>query len=208
MTEAEDFIQALAGLAAPHGIAPAVLDRLLASVRPQSVPRGHHFCRQGEFSDAMVYIRAGLLRYYYLSDGIEHTGQFFEPGMMVGDVASLCGAPEALQTIDAITAADVLMVPMSALRAAYDADHGMERVGRRLIEIGMLGSQRRTASLLQQSPEARYEAFVAARPAVARAVPLYLIASYLGITPEALSRIRRRRTAPRQGSVGPPRSRL
>jgi CRP-like cAMP-binding protein len=69
----------------------------------------------------------------------------------------------------------------------------MERAGRRWMEEGVAGSQRRTANLLQLKPQERYARFVATRPELARRVPQFLIASYLGITPEALSRIRRRR---------------
>jgi CRP-like cAMP-binding protein len=61
------------------------------------------------------------------------------------------------------------------------------------MEEGVAGSQRRTANLLQLKPDERYARFVASRPELARRVPQFLIASYLGITPEALSRIRRRR---------------
>ena len=85
---------------------------------------------------------------------------------------------------------------VEALNAAYDADHALERFGRRLVEEAMSGSQRRTASFLQLSPEERYTRFVATRPEIFRRVPQFLTASYLGITPEALSRIRGRRRKP------------
>ena len=190
----DDLNTAIAGLARPLAIDPAVMATLLATVRRRSVGRGEHLCRQGEPSAAMFYVRSGLLRYYYRSDDGEHTGQFFDAGMMVGDVFTMGGGSEALQNIDVLEAGELLVVPIAALHAAYARDHGLERFGRRLIEIGMIGSQRRTAALLQRSPEQRYDDFVTARPEVARRVPLYVVASYLGITPEALSRIRRRRT--------------
>ena len=93
-------------------------------------------------------------------------------------------------------AGDFLEEPVEALNAAYDADHALERFGRRLVEEAMSGSQRRTASFLQLSPEERYTRFVATRPEIFRRVPQFLTASYLGITPEALSRIRGRRRKP------------
>lgn len=195
MTEPfDDIAKAISGLSAPLAIDPGAMAGLLATIRPRSVRRGEHLCRQGDASSAMFYVRTGLLRYYYQGDDAEHTGQFFDAGMMVGDVFTMGGGTEALQNIDALEASQVLVVPIAALHAGYARDHGLERFGRRLIEIGMIGSQRRTAALLQRSPEQRYADFVATRPAVAKRVPLYIIASYLGITPEALSRIRRRRT--------------
>jgi CRP-like cAMP-binding protein len=190
----DDLKTAIAALARPLPCDPAVLANLMTRVRPRRVVRGELLCRQGEPAPSMFYVRSGLLRYFYLGDDAEHTGQFFDAGMMVGDVFSMGGGETALQNIDVLEAGELLVVPIAALHAAYDRDHGLERFGRRLIEIGMIGSQRRTAALLQRSPEQRYDDFVSTRPEVARRVPLYLIASYLGITPEALSRIRRRRT--------------
>ncbi len=97
-----------------------------------------------------------------------------------------------MQAVQAIGAARVLRLPREALLAAYGADHAVERFGRLMIEEALVGSQRRSANLLTLTPDERYRRFVETRPEVARRVPQYLIASYLGITPEALSRIRGR----------------
>lgn len=196
---ADDFSDlgaAMRALAAPLTVDDATLADLLATVRPRTVRRGEALCRQGDPSPAMFYVRSGLLRYFYCSADAEHTGQFFDAGMIVGDVFTMGGGSVALQNIAALEPGELLVVPIAALHAAYARDHGLERFGRRLIEIGMIGSQRRTAALLQNTPEERYDDFVTRRPEVARRVPLYIVASYLGITPEALSRIRRRRTQP------------
>ncbi len=67
-----------------------------------------------------------------------------------------------------------------------------ERFGRVLAENVVIGSQRRTASLLFDSPEERYLKLIAERPKVVERIPLHHIASYLGIKPESLSRIRKR----------------
>jgi CRP-like cAMP-binding protein len=189
-----DFVAELARLAAPLPPDPDVLRRLTAAMKVRSLPKGQHLARQGEPSQALFFVRSGLIRYYYLADGVEHTGQFFDEGTVIADVHALLTGGPGLQNIDALEASVVLEIPRSALLAAFDADHAMERCGRRWMEEGMAGSQRRTASLLQLKPEDRYARFVAMRPALAKRVPQYLIASYLGITPEALSRIRRRRT--------------
>jgi CRP-like cAMP-binding protein len=169
------------------------LARLESAVRVKTLAKGEHILREGDRAEAAFFVRTGVLRYYYLADGVEHTGQFFDEGRMMGDIAALTTGAPALQNIDALTPAEVLMIPHAALLAAYDADHGIERYGRRALEESMAGSQRRTANLLKLSPADRYAAFVRNRPEVARRVPQYVIASYLGITPEALSRIRRRR---------------
>lgn len=189
---ASDLVEMINGLAAPLVPGEPALLRLLAATRAQAVSKGAHLARAGEAAEDLYFVRAGILRYYYLADGVEHTGQFFSTGMAVADVAALTGGVPAQQNIDALAAATVLAIPRAALQAGYDADHGLERFGRRIIELAMAGAQRRSASLLIASPEQRYRHFIKSRPEVAAAVPQYVIASYLGITPESLSRIRAR----------------
>jgi CRP/FNR family transcriptional regulator, anaerobic regulatory protein len=67
-----------------------------------------------------------------------------------------------------------------------------ERLGRFMAEQTFIAISQRLSSLLLQSPEERYVQLLRERPKVVQRVPQYMIASYLGITPEALSRIRRR----------------
>ncbi len=133
-------------------------------------------------------ILTGVFRYSYLREGVERTGQFFSAGMLFGHGGEL-------YSFDALVEGSVLEIPLPAMARAYDEDHAIERFGRITAEQGFAGARRRAANLLQKSPEERYEMLVQDRPEVARAVPLQVIASYLGITPEALSRIRRRRVA-------------
>ena len=84
------------------------------------------------------------------------------------------------------------MIPYAALYRGYAREHALERFGRLMLETALIGSQRRAGSLLNLSPDQRYRRFIETRPALARRVPQYLVASYLGLTPESLSRIRRR----------------
>ncbi len=180
-------------LAAPRVPSTAALDALLATVREQRFDKGRHLARAGDPAEGLWFIRSGLVRYYFLADGVEHTGQFFDEGMFFADVFALTTGGAGLQNIDTLAPTEALLIPRAALFAAYEADHALERFGRRLIEEAMAGVQRRNAALLQLSAEARYARLIESRPGVARRMPQYVIASYLGITPEALSRIRRRR---------------
>ena len=191
--DAESLRAEIVRLAAPRALGEATWAMLLGATRERGLQRGAHLIRMGEPADALFFVRAGLLRYYYLAEGVESTGQFFDAGMFVTDVAAFTTGAPAIQNIDALEDCEILAIPRATVHAAYDADHAFERVGRRIIEAAMSGAQRRTANFLLLSPEARYAAFVAGRPEVARRVPQYVIASYIGITPEALSRIRRRR---------------
>ncbi len=158
----------------------------------KTLDKGEHLLREGDVSRQVAFVESGLLRYYYLSDGTEHTGQFFFPGTFVADVASFVLQRPALQNIDALEPTVVTLISRTVLHDLYDSDPAFERFGRRLFEQVVAFSQLRTASFLLRSAEERYLALLDERPKVIEQVPLYQVASYLGITPEALSRIRGR----------------
>ncbi|HLL93669.1 MAG TPA: hypothetical protein VK404_01735, partial [Spirosoma sp.] len=83
-------------------------------------------------------------------------------------------------------------MPRTDLQTLYNEQPVFERFGRLVAENVVIGSQRRTASLLFDSPEERYLKLITERPKVVERIPLHHIASYLGIQPESLSRIRKR----------------
>jgi CRP-like cAMP-binding protein len=181
-------------LCAPLQPEPKAHSVFLASLKEKRFQKNEHLMREGDAVNELYFIRSGLMRYYYMGDGVEHTGQFLDQGMFFTDILAVFNRVPALLNIDALDVCDITIIPVNVLFDAYDADHAYERFGRRLMEQSMMGSQRRTSNLLKYSPEERYAQFVVARPEVAERIPQYMIASYLGITPEALSRIRRRRS--------------
>jgi CRP-like cAMP-binding protein len=169
---------------------------LRATMRCRDVEKGEQLALQGQVGGYLFFVECGILRSYYTGRGTEVTGQFFERGCFFGDVHALCTDAPAMHSIDVIETGRVVMLTPAALNAAYDSDHALERFGRILMTVSLLGTQRRAAALLRNSAEEMYDGLMQQRPELARRVPQFMIASYLGITPEALSRIRRRRTQP------------
>lgn len=188
------FSQTLAQAAHPLVPDERALARLAEQCTLRRLDRNDHALRIGDVMEHVLFVVRGLMRYYFLDPetGTERTGQFFDEGRVFSDVESLFGRIPARQAIQALEETELLFLPIQALQAAYDADHAIERYGRLLVQEALIGSQRRAARLLTLAPDELYRAFVTTRPEVARRVPQYMIASYLGITPEGLSRIRRR----------------
>ncbi|MDJ0626621.1 MAG: Crp/Fnr family transcriptional regulator [Rhodobacter sp.] len=169
--------------------------RLLQQVRHRSLKKGEHALRAGTVANDVFFVHRGLLRYYFNDPGeggAERTGQFFDEGIVVTDAESFLTKTPGEQNFQALEPTSIVIIPRAALYDGYDNDHAIERFGRLMLEQGLIGSQRRASRLLTLQPEERYRTFVQSRPEVARRVPQYLIASYLGLTPESLSRIRRR----------------
>jgi CRP-like cAMP-binding protein len=199
MTEREAalaaFSQRLQTAVAPLVPGPASLARLLNGARHRVLRKGDHILRAGSIADEVFFVHEGLLRYYFndpADDGQERTGQFFDAGIVATDAESYLMRTPAEQNFEALEKSSVVALPRAVLNAGYDQDHAIERFGRLMLEEALVGSQRRATRLLVLQPEERYRRFVETRPEVARRVPQYLIASYLGLTPESLSRIRRR----------------
>ncbi|GAA4406561.1 Crp/Fnr family transcriptional regulator [Nibrella viscosa] len=150
------------------------------------------FLRAGEVGREIAFINQGCLRYYYLKDGNEFNGQFFFEGSWIGDYQSFLTGRPSIQYFDALEDSALLVMQYHDLQKLYTELPKFERFGRVLAENVVIGSQRRTASLLFDTPEERYLKLIQERPKVVERIPLHHIASYLGIKPESLSRIRKR----------------
>jgi len=169
--------------------------RLHRGARHRVLAKGEHILRAGNVADEVFFVHQGLLRYYFNDpndDGQERTGQFFDEGIVVTDAESFLARLPATQNFEALEKCSIVVLPRTVLTTGYDEDHAIERFGRLMLQEALIGSQRRASRLLTLQPEDRYRRFVETRPEVARRVPQYLIASYLGLTPESLSRIRKR----------------
>jgi CRP-like cAMP-binding protein len=184
------FVDAIAPLSA----AESTLKGYASAARIYAAEKGTHLLTSGEIADQLFFVHIGLLRYYYLDDvsGDERTGQFFDRNSVYTDVRSFVGQQISRQFVQALEPSEILCLPRAEIYRSFECDHAAERFGRIMVERALIGSQSRTGSLITTNVEDRYHQFIEQRRDIARRVPQYIIASYLGVTPEALSRVRRR----------------
>jgi len=173
----------------------------IAQLQPKKYKRHEFLLREGEVCKHVFFIVKGLTRYFYTNaEGNEHTGQFFFETSWYTDYDSFLTGKPSEQSLQALEKSEVLLLPKPNLYRLYDENPKFERFGRLMAEQAFLGVRQRNTSLLSESPEERYLNLIQQRPKVIDRVPLHYIASYLGIKPESLSRIRKRLYDARQKS--------
>ena len=161
-------------------------------LQPRQLKKKELLLMEGDVCRSVAYIEQGALRYYYTVAGEEHTGQFFFEGDWYTDYDSFLDQKPATQCIQALEPSRVWLLPRADLYRLYAERPVFERFGRLMAEQAYRGSRARGAGLLNQTPTERYAQLVRNRPHVVQRVSQRIIATYLGIKPESLSRIRAR----------------
>jgi len=186
--ELADFVSRATAVYAPLGA--EALEAFLAALAPRSAPKGKVLVAAGSPTDEVYLILQGALRFYYLKEGEERIGHVaFEGEFLSAYPAFLSGGPSP-QYLDALEDSELLVLRRDRLLPLYDRYHEIERFGRRIAESILVGAQERAALLLLDSAAERYEWVLRRRPLIAERLPQYMLADYLGIRPETLSRVR------------------
>lgn len=166
---------------------------VLDAFHPRTLKKREILLFQGDTSTHMRFIAEGCLRSYYLDDDAkEHILQFGIEGWWVNDLYSYLTQTPARYFIQAIEASKVLQVHRDTLEDLFHQVPAMERFFRIKIQSAYVALQERTTKSMSESAEQRYFEFREKYRAIEQRVPQYMIASYLGITPEHLSTIRQK----------------
>lgn len=153
------------------------------------------FCKEGKRSFDVAFVVNGTFRHFYTKDGEERTTYFYFANDLMCSYVSCITAQPSLLSIEALTGAELLCFPYSALLTLYQQSHSWQTIGRHLAEYIAIGLEERMVSLLIQSPEERYRDLLNSnKKKIIEQIPQQYIANYLGITPVSMSRIRKRLT--------------
>jgi CRP-like cAMP-binding protein len=148
--------------------------------------------KEGEVCRHLNFVISGLMRYFYIVDGEEVTGQFFFENGWYADLGSFLSEQPSRQNIQTIENSVLVQISKANLYELYEKEPVFERFGRLLAEYSFLGIRGRYEKFSLLTPEEHYLRLITERPKVIERVPLKYIASFLGIKPESLSRIRKR----------------
>jgi CRP-like cAMP-binding protein len=167
---------------------------ILGLAKVKTYAKGHVLLREGQRGDTCFFVLKGCIREYYLVDGTEKTTQFFTEGQPV----TTTGVP-----FDTVVSKSFLVCLEDCMLMEGDPNDAQmffddipvtQTIHRVSAEFELRKSHESLAEFIISSPEERYLNLQKNRPDLLDRVPQYQLASYLGVTPESLSRIRRRIT--------------
>jgi CRP-like cAMP-binding protein len=158
----------------------------------KSFRKSEHLLEAGNICRYVTFIETGLVRYYINLDGEEKTNYFNKAGEFVCNYMSFLPQAPSWINIQALADTTVWVINHHDLQQFYkEVTHG-ERFGRLGIEEVFVQAIEQIGSLYTDTPDVRYTKFVATFPDLVQRIPQYYIASYVGVKPQSLSRIRRR----------------
>jgi len=163
---------------------------------PKKLRKRQYILQEGDVCKYLAFVEKGMLRSYTIDDkGNEHIMQFAFEGWWISDQFSFLTGQPAIYTIDALEDSELLLLSKSAEEQLLQQIPKFEKFFRILLQNSLIATQTRLISSLSQRAEERYQQLVNGCPTILQRVPQHMMASFLGITPETLSRIRKQLTA-------------
>ena len=191
------------------GIHPAIIDRLrntahltdeeiretLSYFERRCVKRKEYILRAGEVCRVRSYINKGCFRRYMIDEhGKEVIINFGFEEWWVGDLESFHDHEPSIYFVQALEDSEIFCIDEKNLTLLFEAVPKFRVFDTKKIERSHYAMLKRLAQMQSASPEEKYLALIEKYPQVFQRVPLHYIASYLGIEPESLSRLRKRLT--------------
>ncbi len=164
------------------------LDYLVKKV----VPKGGYLMEAGQICDYVAFINKGLFRAFCMVNNEEVTNNFSFSGNFLTDYSSFLTRQPSIEYHQALEDAEVLLLSYEKTQMIYDQVPSWEKFGRLIAEFILIRISERNQSMIFLSAEEQYLNLMKTRPKVIANIPQHYIASYLGIRPESLSRIRKR----------------
>lgn len=158
----------------------------------KQVPRKFSLVRQGQVANELYFINKGMLRLFYENEGDEITAFIFRENLFASSYDSFLRQTPSIQSLEALEEADLLVITQSKMNELYEELPKFNILTRKIAEQRFINAQQILSSFLLDSPEVRYEKFMQQNGDLLLRVPHHIIASYLGMTPVSMSRIRNR----------------
>jgi CRP-like cAMP-binding protein len=153
--------------------------------------KGDFLSREGEICTKLAIVKSGILRSFYLKDTEQLTTYFNIEGTIATALRSYLKEVPAYENIQSLTDVELIYIEKKDMNILFEEVPAWNRIVRIVMEFLYVKMEERSISLQYNSASERYLSFLVDFPNVANRIPLQYIASFLGITPETLSRIRK-----------------
>ncbi|MBB4805492.1 CRP-like cAMP-binding protein [Chryseobacterium defluvii] len=158
----------------------------------KKIPKNQFLLQYGEICRHTFFVEKGLLKMYSIDkNGKEHIIQFAPESWLISDRSSLYFNEKSIYYIETVEDSEILLLPPDFFNNILEQFPNSIRKNDFLLQKHIRGLQNRINSLLGETAEERYMKFIKMYPDLLLRVPQWMIASYLGITPESLSRVRK-----------------
>ncbi|KIC94411.1 Crp/Fnr family transcriptional regulator [Flavihumibacter solisilvae] len=171
------------------------LEVIRTHLTPKKLRKKQYLLQEGDPCKYVTFVEKGLLRAYSIDEkGSEYIIQFALEGWLISDLYSFLTGEPATYTIDAVEDSELTLISRNAHEELLRALPKYETWIRMEITAAYLALQRRLTAVISLTLEERYEGFTSLYPDIVQRVPQWMIASYMGLTPETLSRVRKKIT--------------
>jgi CRP-like cAMP-binding protein len=158
---------------------------------PKKLRRRQYLLQEGDVSKYTAFVSKGILRTYTVDEkGAEHILQFAMEGWWMGDLYSFLTSEPSIFNMEAIEDCELLLISRSSWELLLEKVPAFERYFRILLQNNLIATQRRLMRSFSESAEDQYLKLLDTYPDCVQRVPQHMIAAYLGVTRETLSRIR------------------
>lgn len=161
--------------------------------KPLQLRKNDFFVQEGEYALQIGFLKEGIVRAFFLNQqGKEYNKQFFTTPSIIGAYTSLLTKQPNRIAQQALTDCEILIADFKDIEKLYDKFHDLERLGRKIAEFYFLEKEQKEIEMALLDADKRYLIMREKFPTIELIIPQYHIASYLGISPTQLSRIRRK----------------
>lgn len=168
------------------------IDGIVATLTIKKYPKGTILLKEGEISTETYFVLEGCVRQYFLIDGDEKTNNFFTEEQWVISMQSMANNTPSKHFLECVNECALVVGNREKEEHLYQQFPKLETVSRKVMEKVFAEQQELSGTYFTDTPEERYLNLISTRPDLLQKVPQYIIASYVGVKPESLSRIRKR----------------
>ncbi|MBC8033656.1 MAG: Crp/Fnr family transcriptional regulator [Chitinophagaceae bacterium] len=189
------FEQLFASVSSKISLTQEDFERAKPYFMAKKLRKKQYLLQEGDVGKHVAFVEKGALRSYTIDDkGNEHIVQFALEGWWIGDNYSLYTGEPSTYNIEALEDSELLLISAVSIEQMLESIPKLEKYFRILLQNSMVALQRRLVASLSLTSEEKYKRMIKIYPDIIQRVPQHMIASYLGMTPETLSRIRKQIT--------------